>query len=219
LVLIREYLQEDRDSIIDVCWKTGYMGEPVKKYFNDAYLFGLLFCIYYIDYEPENCFVAVDETENLVVGYILSSFDSETQQKKFRKKMLSKICRRVFFYTIWRYHKSFKAIRYMQKMFEKAPENENKEKINIEYPAHLHIDILDQYQRQGIGSKLLEKLETHLKKNLIIGVHLGTSNKNVKAIPFYNKMGFSQIYEGPPGYNMWKEEPEVRSLIFAKKMK
>jgi ribosomal protein S18 acetylase RimI-like enzyme len=104
-------------------------------------------------------------------------------------------------------------------MFDKAPKIEKREEINIEYPAHLHIDILNEYQRQGIGSRLIQKLENHLKKNQIKGVHLGTSSKNVKAIRFYNKMGFSQIYEGPPGYNMWKEEPDVRSLIFAKKIK
>lgn len=219
LVLIREYLQEDRDSIIDICCKTGYMGEPVEEYFDDSYLFGLLFCLYYVDYEPENCFVAVDGTKNQVIGYILSSFNSELQEMNFREKMIKKIYRRVFLYTIWRYHKSFRAIRYMQKVFEKIPENENKDDIKIQYPAHLHIDILSEYQRQGIGSKLILKLENHLKKNQIKGVHLGTSSKNVKAIPFYNKMGYSLIYEGPVGYNMWKEEPEVRSLTFARKIK
>jgi ribosomal protein S18 acetylase RimI-like enzyme len=195
------------------------MGEPVKEYFDDAYLFGLLFCIYYIDYEPENCFVAVDEVKNRVVGYILCSFDSETQEKNFREKMINRIYRRLFFVTIWRYHKSYKAIRYMQKIFEKTPRNENRKKINFDYPAHLHIDILEEYQRQGIGSKLIQKLENHLKKKQIRGIQMGTSSKNDKAIPFYDKMGFALIFEGPPGYNMWKEEPEVQSLIFAKKIK
>jgi hypothetical protein len=64
----------------------------------------------------------------------------------------------------------------------------------------------------------MEKLENHLKKNRIKGVHLGTSDKNVKAVPFYYKMGYSLIYEGSPGFCMWKNNPDVKSLIFGKKL-
>ncbi len=218
MVLIRLYSKEDRNSIIEICSKTGYMGDPVEEYFDDSHLFGLLFCLYYVDYEPENCFVAVDETTNQVIGYILSSFDSELQEKNFKEKIIKKIFRRVFLYTIWRYPKSFKAIRYMQKISKSAPKYEKEKELFNEYPAHLHIDILDGYQRKGVGSQLIEILERHLSKHQVKGVHLGTSDRNTKAIPFYYKMGFSLIYEGSPGYNMWKNYPEIKPMIFAKKI-
>ena len=219
MVLIRVYSKGDRNSIIEICCKTGYMGEPVDEYFDDSQLFSLLFCLYYVDYEPENCFVAVNETNNQVIGYVLSSFDSELQEKNFNEKMINKIFRRVFLYTIWRYPKSFKAIRYMQKVSKSAPKYEKEKELINEYPAHLHIDILDGYQRKGVGSQLIETLESHLSKHQIKGVHLGTSDRNTKAIPFYYKMGFSLIFEGSSGYNMWKNHPEVKPMIFAKKIK
>ncbi|MGV9199133.1 MAG: hypothetical protein ACOC4M_09855 [Promethearchaeia archaeon] len=43
------------------------------------------------------------------------------------------------------------------------------------YTAHLHIDILEQYQRKGIGSCLIKRFEHHLISREIKGVCLGTS--------------------------------------------
>ena len=56
LIIIRPYQSKDRQGVIEVLYRTGYMGEDAKDYFDDKYLFGLLFGIYYLDYEPENCF-------------------------------------------------------------------------------------------------------------------------------------------------------------------
>ncbi len=218
MVLIREYQQKDRDSVINVCWQTGYMGEPAAGYFDDKYLFGLLFCVYYLDYEPENCFVAVDEDFNKVIGYILSSFDSRKQEKQYREKILSKIIRRAFLYTIWRYPSTFRAIWYMKKTSGREPRNFDENKLYSDYPAHLHIDIISEYHRQGVGTMLMEKLENYLQKNHIKGVHLSTSDNNINAVPFYYKMGYSLIYESLPGFCMWKNNPEVKSLIFAKSL-
>ncbi|MFX0125938.1 MAG: GNAT family N-acetyltransferase [Candidatus Hodarchaeota archaeon] len=218
MVLIRSYQLSDRNEVIDICWRTGYMGEEAKGRFDDPYLFGLLFCIYYLDYEPDNCFVAMDEESEVIIGYILSSFDSRKQEKRFRRIMTPKIFRRVFFYTIWRRPKTFKTLLYFRKIEKKSPPIPNEEELLSSYPAHLHIDILPEWHRKGIGTKLIHTLESHLSSSGVLGVHLGTTDYNVKAIPFYSKVGFSLIYEGPSGYGMWPDAPEAKPLIFAKKI-
>ena len=84
LINIRPYQSKDRKDVIEIIHRTGYMGEDAKNYFDDKYLFGLLFGIYYLDYEPDNCFVAISTTTDQVVGYILSSLDTRIQTKSFR---------------------------------------------------------------------------------------------------------------------------------------
>ncbi|MFX1507383.1 MAG: GNAT family N-acetyltransferase [Promethearchaeota archaeon] len=195
------------------------MGETAAGRFNDPYLFGLLFCLYYTDYEPENCFVAEDEKTGQVIGYILSSLDSEQQEKQFRKHMIRKIALRAFLFTFWRHPKTFRVFWHFKKIFGSEPQIPNEKILLAPYPAHLHIDILPEYHRQGIGTHLMSTLENHLKENGVKGVHLGTSERNIKAVQFYQKLNFSIIYEGPSGYGMWPDTPEVKSLIFAKAIK
>ncbi len=186
-------------------------------YFKDPYLFGLLFCLYYVDYEPENCFIAV-ENHQQAVGYILGSLDSEDQDQAFRKLILPKIIRRLFFSTIWRHPSTFKTVLHFRKIFSNSPPVPNERDIQKMYPAHLHIDILDFYQRRGTGSKLLKKFENHLCEHNIEGVHLGTSSYNKKAIQFYYKHGFELLYQSPEGFGMWPNAPKARALIFGKKL-
>ena len=218
VITIRNYQPADRQGVLNVLIKTGYMGEDASNRFDDTYLFGLLFCLYYVDYEPENCFVAIDSTINQVVGYILSTLDSIKQKKNFTKRIVPRVFFRLFFYTIWRYNKSFQVVIHMRKMDSSEPEIPNLKKMLLEYPAHLHIDILPEYHRQGIGTSLIAKLESHLRNHNCSGVHLGTSEQNIKAIPFYEAMGFNRFYTSPSGYGMWPDATEVKGIIFTKRI-
>ncbi len=62
-----------------------------------------------------------------------------------------------------------------------------------EYPAHLHIDILESHTGSGSGTLLMNTLLTHLKRRGIPGVMLMVNAKNHRAIRFYEKMGFSPL--------------------------
>ncbi|MFW9903742.1 MAG: GNAT family N-acetyltransferase [Candidatus Thorarchaeota archaeon] len=219
MVQIRGYQLKDRKDVINTCWLTGYMGESAAGRFDDPCLFGLLFCLYYTDYEPENCFVAEDEKTGQVIGYILSSLDSNKQKNQFRNYMVRKIALRAFLYTFWRHPRTFKVFWHFKKTWEEEPKIPNKDILLAPYPAHLHIDIIPGYQNQGFGTRLMRTLENHLAAHDIKGVHLGTSERNIKAVQFYRKLNFSVIYEGPSGYGMWPDALEVKSLIFAKKLR
>lgn len=73
LIEVRQCVKEDAKEVLDICYRTGYMGEDLmgKDIFNDKILFGYLFCDYYSKYEPRNCFIAMDiENGNRIVGYI-----------------------------------------------------------------------------------------------------------------------------------------------------
>lgn len=67
------------------------------------------------------------------------------------------------------------------------------------YPAHLHIDILPEFQGQGWGRKLIEAWCEKIKGEGAGGVHLDMVKDNVGAKRFYEKLGFGvceQVLDG-----------------------
>ena len=61
------------------------------------------------------------------------------------------------------------------------------------YPAHLHIDISDCCQGQGVGTRLIETLCEHLKEKNVKGLMLSCGMTNKGALKFYRKNGFNQL--------------------------
>lgn len=193
-IIIRQCIKDDKDEILNICYKTGFMGEDLteRNHFNDKILFGYLFCDYYPLYEPNNCFVALDSKNNKIVGYLLGTLNTSFQQKNFLLKMSGKIFTRIISTTIWKYPESFKNVVNFIKNLDIKDEPSDLYK---SYPAHLHINILPQYQYFGIGSMLIDKFEDYIKQSNIKGIHLRTSNYNTKALPFYYKKGYKLIYQ------------------------
>jgi GNAT superfamily N-acetyltransferase len=210
MVQIRECRKSDQNGIMEVCFRTGYMGEDATGHFRDKKLFGDLFCLYYPRYEHENCFVA--EHKGQIVGYILGSPDTNRQERLFLVKMGWRILLRAFLITFWFYHQDFKTVMHFLRLPHTAPPKD----LPRRYPAHLHIDILAAYQHKGTGSQLMARFEGLMRKFKVHGIHLGTSEGNLKAIPFYKKHGYRILHTDP--FGMWPDAPEKRGVVFAKRL-
>ncbi len=209
MVRIRKCRKTDQEGIMHVCYKCGYMGDDAAGHFWDKKLFGLLFCLYYPRYETEHCWVAEDQGK--IIGYILGTPNTKRQERVFLAKVRWRILLRVLFITSLRYHRDLKVI---FRLFRLPRSSLFSEQFHQEYPAHLHIDILEAYQRKGIGTRLITRFEAHIRKLKVKGIHLGTNEGNIKAIPFYKKQGYKIIHIDKMG--MWPDASEKRGLIFAK---
>ena len=62
-----------------------------------------------------------------------------------------------------------------------------------DYPAHFHVDILPEYQRMGMGGKMVDTLCAHLKQKGVKGVCLTCGPRNEKAMKFYEKHNFTLL--------------------------
>ena len=74
------------------------------------------------------------------------------------------------------------------------------EKVADEYPAHLHIDISEDYTGGGNGRKLMEALLARLREDGVAGVAFGVSATNERAIGFYRHMGFEPLENFDDGH-------------------
>jgi ribosomal protein S18 acetylase RimI-like enzyme len=179
-IRIRTARLEDEPYLIDICHHTGNTRvEP--------YLFGLRWCLDYLWHDTENCFVAVDQHTDQVVGYILGTLDSAAQVRRFNTVMLPRI--RLHLKSM-RNKTSHDLVFYLMIRFIHQDALDD---LFTEYPAHLHINLLPDYQRDGIGGQLLATYEDNLREKNIPGYHLGVAASNQGGISFYRKQGLDQL--------------------------
>lgn len=167
---VRNVTESDFKSVRYICHATA----TAKAFKDSMKLVTALYCDYYIENEPENCFVLCDEFDK-AVGYILCSADDEKFQKGIKP-----------------YLEKAKDINCLA-AFSLAMEQKLTKKERALYPAHLHIDILPSFQGKGGGRELINTLITHLKSNGVKGVRLGVSQANQGAVAFYERMGFKRV--------------------------
>lgn len=175
---IRKYQEKDFEATKYVCLndmlgKEGY--EKVIEYVE------VMFCRYYLEKEPENCFVAVDENDE-VIGYTYGAADYDTYQENFSEYIneVAEIEERKFLPDA------------LTEMYDHAIYKKD-------YPAHLHIDILPDYQSKGIGSKLIKAFCDNLKEQNVKGVMLIVGTENEGARRFYERNGFTLLQDKPTG--------------------
>lgn len=168
---IRPYQPKDCERMRKICYETSSGFESEK---GRTALFAL-YCDYYINEEPESCFVAVNEQDE-AIGYILCAPSSERYDEVFNKKYAPIV-------------KKASPLRYLMHVANEFLHR----KVKKNYPAHLHIDILEEGQRKGTGTRLMDTLIEYLKKNEIKGVYLVCGAGNAKGVNFYKKYGFKVL--------------------------
>ncbi len=170
MISIRNYEKKDFDGVRYTCLNSddGEMNEQVSEFVLHT------FCDYYIEHEPENCFVLDDDGK--AVGYIICTENYDKYKEVFDREYLP-------------LNKNLGEGLYNWALTSTVLQN----KYKADYPAHLHIDLLPEYQRQGWGGKLLKTLFDHLRKKGIKGVMLTTGTSNTNAGNFYKKYGLEQL--------------------------
>ena len=198
-IAVRKYLTQDESAIQSITYQTGFKGQDLagRDYFDDQRLWFMIFIYYYVRYEPEHCFVVVDAGTHYPIGFICGTPDTHTQTQRFQRKVIPRIIARAFIYTSWRYPRTFRNLLKMASMRD-VQDPEAEAEIADQFPGHLHINLLPDYHRLGLGSQLITTFENHLRTLGVPGLHLGTTNHNHKAVPFYKKHGYKIVRKVGP---------------------
>jgi len=188
--LIRPYAPVDFFAISDICLRTGDAGRDATGLYDSDELLADIFARPYVLLEPELAFVL--EVEQRVSGYILGVTDTARFVERYRAEWLPLFARKYRHVEPpstrdeWMRHWGFVPERML------IPELER-------YPAHLHIDLLPEYQRQGFGRRLTERLLDALSARGVPGVHLSLAVTNTAARAFYDRLGFRELGSSTPG--------------------
>jgi ribosomal protein S18 acetylase RimI-like enzyme len=207
----RPYATHDRQAVGEILYRTGFQGEDLAGTgrFNDRRLFMLVHTECYVRYHPRDAFVAYDKADGRVVGYVLGAPDSAAHDILFRRRMVWRIATRSLLVSWWKHPESFRQVRMWAKL-----QSDEASPYYASYPAHLHIDILPEYQRMGIGESLMRLFEERMRSHGVAGIHLITSNRNLKALSFYRKIGYALLEESPGAY--WRDLDGQVSVVFGK---
>lgn len=163
-----KYRQQIRDINVSV---SSHPNKPQEE----KLLCRFVYIDYYLTYSCENCFVAVNENDE-VVGYVVS----EPDFNRYKDIMLNHYMQEAV-----KLRADFKQYLYNEVGFY--------ERWNDQYQAHMHMDVKPGWQHQGIGSELIQHQMDYYRQKEIKGMMLLCSAENIRANKFYEKNGLPVI--------------------------
>lgn len=183
---IRPYRREDRAALDDICVRTAHNGQDSRPHYGDPGIFPATFAAPYVHLEPELAFV-LDDGAGRAVGYIVGTADTARFARVFRAAWLPLVAdrhpepsgppRTPDERIAWLLHHPERMV---------VPEL-------AAWPAHLHIDLLPEWQGRGHGRRLMRTFLTALRDGGVPSVHLVMVTANKPARAFYDRMGFEEI--------------------------
>jgi GNAT superfamily N-acetyltransferase len=184
--LIRAYRPADLDAVYDICVRTGDAGGDARGQYSSDTLIGDIFAAPYVTLEPEHAHV-LDDGTGATVGYILGTADTARFVRRYRDEWLPATAGRYAQPAeppVTREDSMLRLLHHPEHMI--VPEL-------ADYPAHLHIDLLPQWQGRGLGRGLIGAFLAGLRAAGVPRVHLGMAAANVSARAFYDRLGFTEI--------------------------
>lgn len=166
-VVIRVYQSSDRGAIREICLQAA-SHQPDPLFREDPELAPLLLVDYYLDYEPEQCFVA--EVNGKVVGYIATCKNTEDYHRALRRRILPRLALRILWKVITLQYRSRSTYKTLWWKLVASLGDELTLPIT-EYPTHSHRNVQQGYRGKGIGHSLSVRQHDHLRGQGIKGLH------------------------------------------------
>ena len=179
---IRPYRPADLDAVYDICVRTADNGGDARGHYSDDRLVGDVFAANYVVLEPEHAHV-IDDGAGTAVGYVLGTADTQRFARRCRDEWLPLVDER-YDGSDPRDQGLLTLLRRPEWML--VPELSG-------YPAHLHIDLLPEFQGRGLGRALISAFLAGLRAAGVERVHLSMSPLNTAARAFYDRLGFTEI--------------------------
>ncbi|MFB2586581.1 GNAT family N-acetyltransferase [Herbiconiux liukaitaii] len=176
--LIRPYRPDDLEAVQRICVQTGDAGRDATGQHDDPRELTDRWATPYLNLEPTHAVVA--ERDGAVVGYVLGTADTRRFAARFEAGEWIGPAGSALDHTERSDHARHMLI----------PECDA-------FPAHLHIDILEQGRGGGLGRRLVQHFVDTLPAHT--GVHVVVDPGNPGALSFYPRVGFERVRTGPDG--------------------
>ena len=203
---LRRATAEDSPALSHICLVTADAGQSAESQHSAGELPGLMYAEPYVHLPTGFGFVIVDPAKDRRVGgYVLATYDT----RHFERDLVEK----------WfpRYREKYPLSAIDAEVTDTTPDHlrsltpGDKRYIALIHaphtaaddciqfsPAHMHIDILPEYQRQGWGKRMIGEVVKVLRDEKGLGgLWLGLDPRNAQAKAFYTRIGFQEKPEWP----------------------
>ena len=145
---------------------------------------------YYVDFEPEACWVA-DDPSSGVVGYLLGCLSTARRCRVMASRIVPSILLRAvltgaaFSCPVGRVARA--ALRTWRSV------HTVKSRATLAYPAHLHIGVHEDHRRRGLARELVLRFIEHVRTDGIPGIHASVVGANLPACALLRNVGFDVL--------------------------
>jgi ribosomal protein S18 acetylase RimI-like enzyme len=186
---IRRFRPGDEPALATVCLLTAAEGADATGQLDDDELWAQIFVLPYVAHDPELTFV-VETDDGRVAGYVVATADTVAFEAWFAESWWPRLA--------GRWPRPLAVMTAQDGLLRYAyARGEHPSPYGGTYPAHLHIDLLPELQRQGWGSRLVETLVAQLREAGVSGLHLAAHEANAGALAFYERLGFTRLASEP----------------------
>ncbi|KAI0832478.1 acyl-CoA N-acyltransferase [Trametes gibbosa] len=197
-VYLREVRPSDSPTLNRICLLTGDAGKSAEPLHTFGELIGLVYAEPYAHLPTAFGFVMVDPLkDDAVVGYILGTYDTRTFEQHASDEWFPRVRAKYTYPPETNAGATDADKRYITILYNPSPAPQ----AAIDFsPAHLHIDILPGYQRQGWGRTLTARAVQYLRDERgLKKLWLGLDPRNDAAKRFYERLGFHDLPGAPVG--------------------
>ena len=194
-VEVDRYRPADRDDLYAVCLRTGDAGEDATGLYADGDLLGHLYLGAYLALEPELARV-LRRADGTAVGYCVATADTRAFERRCEESWWPALRTRYPAPAADDESPDAGLVRAIH-----HPARADAPWLD-RFPAHLHVDLLPEAQGGGAGRRVLEAVLDAVAATGVSGIHLGVGGRNVRAIGFYEHLGFRTLEHHPWGLTM-----------------
>lgn len=168
-----------------ICIATADLGAPADHLYDDPALLHRVYLDPYLEFEPDLAFVASDADGPS--GYAVGTADTDGFHARWSEEWSPRFAAihpdppQVF-------TSDDGLARLLHHPGHGVPAG-----LALEYPAHLHIDLLARARGRGVGRQALQLLLAALAAAGAGGVFLGVDPRNSVAVAFYDSLGFVPV--------------------------
>jgi ribosomal protein S18 acetylase RimI-like enzyme len=169
---------------------TAASGDDATGILEDDDIWANMFVLPYVRHASEFAFV-LESGGDEVVGYVVAAPDTDAFEDWF--------CRVWWPQFTQRWPRPTRQASRQDEVLEYAYSRRSGLNQHVaQYPAHLHISLLPEAQRQGWGRRLIDCLRLRLREAGVDGLHLAALADNGRALAFYQHIGFTVLGQEPP---------------------